>query len=70
MELTPEAIVRRVEEIRVVAHDAEQAHGLEDDLYRDVLQAIFDGQLNPRHARLAAGLALLTQDLGFSRWAA
>lgn len=72
MELTLEAIVRQVEEIKRVARegDHECAHGLEDGLRDAVLEAIFNGVHNVRHHRLMAGLALLTKDINFERWAA
>lgn len=60
-------VVARVDEIENASGDPESAHSLEDDLWRDVLQAIADGAPN------AAGLAreaLKTQDISFPRWCA
>lgn len=52
---TLEAIADRVERIRAVADDDyEAAHGYEDDLFRDVLEAIAKGASDPRKLARAA----------------
>lgn len=47
-------VERRVAEIAAVAGDSEQAHSLEDNLYRDVLRSIAEGNANPRGVAQAA----------------
>ena len=65
--MTKQELLDRIEEIRNVAHDDEVAHGSEDSLHRDVLQAIADGADN---AATLARLALTTSDIEFCRWCA
>lgn len=65
--MTIEELQRRVDHIKAIAGDDESAHSEEDDLRRDVLQAIADG--NPIAAALAS-LALTTSEIEFSRWCA
>jgi hypothetical protein len=48
--------------------DTERAHGLEDELWGDVLQAIADGKC--RDPRACAQLALTTTRINFHRWCA
>lgn len=57
----------RVNAVAVEVHDPEKAHGLEEDLWRDVLKAIEEGHPFPR---TLARLALETQDIEFPRWGA
>lgn len=59
----------RLEDIRAALADGdhEKAHSLEDDLYRDTLQAITDGDLGPRTMRHLAWRALQTKDLPIDR---
>lgn len=64
--LTPEVVRARVAEIRKYAGDDEGAHGLEDDLYRDVLKQIAKGTT---HGRALCEEALKTQRIKFERWA-
>ena len=47
--------------------DDEAAHGMTDDLHRDVLAAIAAGAPD---AQILAAAALRTETLGFSRWCA
>ena len=63
--MTVEDVQFRVEEIRRMAGDGESAHGLEDDLWEDVLEAIAGGAENARHLATAA---LCTRSISFSRW--
>jgi hypothetical protein len=59
----------RVEEILLVAGDAEKAHALEDDLRGDALAAIAapGGGLTARQMRALARVALATKRIDFSR---
>lgn len=68
--LTEEAVAERVARIAAVSDDDERAHGLEDDLYRDVLRQIADGTLAEDEAREIANAALKADGLDFSRWTA
>ncbi|KLK98059.1 hypothetical protein XJ18_17675 [Bacillus pumilus] len=63
--MTVDDVRERVENIRQVAFDDETAHGMEDDLYIDVLEAIATGADSPE--KLAAE-ALKTQEIEFYRW--
>jgi hypothetical protein len=65
--LTAEDIARRLAEIHAVRGDDEAAHGMADDLHRDVLAAIAAGAPDPA---LLAAAALRTETLGFARWCA
>jgi hypothetical protein len=58
-------VLRKVKAIEDAQRDHEMAHGLEDDLYRQVLSAIAHGA--PNAAELA-NAALYTQTLDFKRW--
>lgn len=72
--MTPEEVRARVEEIRLVGEpearggrdsDPERGHALEDELHREVLQAIANGAPNaPELAREA----LRSWEFDFSRW--
>ena len=64
MRLTIRTVQDRVAAIKAVAHDYEMAHGMEDELYSDVLRSIADGA--PNAARLAEE-ALKASQLGFAR---
>lgn len=57
----------RVEQIRRASGDDEAAHGMQDDLYDDVLAAIAEGA--PDSAALAAA-ALKVGEIKFHRWMA
>lgn len=59
--LTAEDIARRLAAIHAVQDDDEVAHGLTDDLHRDVLAP---------DAPLLAAAALRTETLDFARWCA
>lgn len=67
--MTIEALRKRVEAIRAVSRDDEKAHGLEDNLYRDVLTAIADSD-TCSDAPVLASIALETQLMPFDRWTA
>lgn len=60
-----EEVQRRVQEIRLLAHDPEAAHGKEKRLWCDVLNEIATGA---RGARVLAEEALKTQQIPFARW--
>lgn len=63
-----EDVERRVAEIGREKDDFERAHGMQDDLYRDVLQAIAnDDTLTPR---TLAGAALRVESIDFGRYTA
>ncbi|WP_303985888.1 hypothetical protein [Niallia circulans] len=65
--MTVDDVMKRVEDIRQVAEaeDDETAHGMEDELYAEVLKAIANGVDNPE--KLATE-ALKTLEIEFSRW--
>lgn len=65
--ITPTEARERVEMIRAIANDDEAAHGAEDQLRQDVLQAIAEGT---RHSRALAEIALTTDEIRFARWCA
>lgn len=64
--LTLDDVLRRVDAIRKMVGDDESAHSEEDDLHRDVLQAIADGRCD--EPRACAAAALKTCELDFARW--
>lgn len=66
--MTPDAVRQRVAAIEAVASDDEQAHGLEDELYRELLEAIANDTC--QEPRLCAAIALRTQLVQFARWGA
>lgn len=61
--MTVDEVRRRVAEIREKAWDDEVAHGMEDNLWRDVLRAIAT-------EKVAGAEASATEDIDFSRWCA
>lgn len=65
--MTPEDVRNRVTTINNLRHDDEAAHSEEDDLYKDVLQLIALGAVEP--AALARE-ALKTKTIKFARWCA
>jgi hypothetical protein len=65
--MTTEQVLLRVKLIQQSAGDDEYAHSMEDDLRRDVLQAIADGAPNVREL---AAAALKTDEINFARWCA
>lgn len=68
--MTPADVRRRVEIIRKLAvpgADYEALHGMEDDLYKDVLRAIAEGVLEPQ---AVAAAALRAEKIEFPRYAA
>jgi hypothetical protein len=61
-----QAKVRHIKQIAIVEKDDEKAHGEEDRLQTEVLQAIADGECeDPRGCALAA---LSTSLIKFRRW--
>lgn len=65
--MTVDEVHAAVAAIDQASGDPETAHGLEDDLRRDVLRAIANGA--PDGAALAAA-ALQTEEFDFDRWCA
>ena len=65
--LTLQDVKNRVQEIENASSDDECAHGMEDDLHRDVLAAIAEGAPN---AKELADEALKTSGIRFARWCA
>lgn len=59
-------VQQRVQAIADVAQDFERAHGLEDDLFADVLTKIAASSTDP-HARALAGAALQSSQINFQR---
>lgn len=66
--MTVEEIERRVEAIRDSAGDDEVAHGMEDRLRHDVLEAIANRKCDDPAE--CAGAVLRTTDIDFQRWCA
>lgn len=66
--ITVESIKSFVEKIKSVKHDDECAHGLEDDMYISILQAIVDDEIEDIKGVCAE--ALKSQKIDFSRWCA
>jgi hypothetical protein len=66
--MTPEDVQQYVERIRENALDDEAAHGMEDALWADVLEAIASGAAEEPAALARAALATL--DIEFARWCA
>lgn len=66
--MTLDDVKARVARVKAMAGDPEGAHGEEDDLRRDLLEAIARGQCaNPAEC---AALAVTTEQLSFPRWCA
>jgi hypothetical protein len=65
--LTLKEVEHRIDAISAEQGDPEAAHGLEDTLYRDVLNAIADGHPDPA---VIAALCLMTRHIDFPRWCA
>ncbi len=63
--MTVKEVEERVYKIDQSIRDDEVAHGAEDELHQDVLQAIAEGAEN---ASGLAAAALKTKDLNFARW--
>ena len=63
--ITVDAIRQRIDAIDDLSDDWEAAHREEDQLYRDVLQAIANGAPDPTHL---ARTALETSSLFFDRY--
>ncbi len=70
--MTVEDVRARVEEIRAKAEegDDEVAHSREDDLYRDVFQAIIATCQPESYPWAMARAALKTNEIEFARWCA
>ena len=58
-------IIKRIKRIKEKAGDSEVAHGIEDTLYLDVLEAIAAGAEN---AKELATEALKAKSIAFERW--
>lgn len=69
MKITLNEIIEARSQIEACAgdDDDERAHGLEDELWERVLQAIAAGAENSREL---AAEALKTKDMAFARWCA
>jgi hypothetical protein len=68
MNVTIEDVRKRVEKIRQLQDDPEEAHALEDQLRQDVLEVIAEGEvMNATYMRLLATEALATKWFGFPR---
>ena len=65
--ITPAEARARVDVIKAVYDDPEDAHGKEDELRHDVLQAIAEGS---KYGRALAEIALTTSEIEFPRWCA
>lgn len=65
--MTIEEVKKRIDEIKMKAHDDEAAHGMEDSLREEVLEAIAFGAHN---AKELAKIVLTTSEIEFSRWCA
>lgn len=71
-ELTMKEVRRRIEDIRASAGDPEGAHGMQDELYLDVLKAVAASgwvAQRDRAVRLAQAV-LVVEDIEFPRWMA
>lgn len=67
--LTEQEIQKRVNQIKKHASEPANAHHLEDRLWREVLEAIAEGQVpSLKEARNLARSALATRKAGFFRW--
>lgn len=66
--IDPEWVQKQVEAVRAKADDDEVAHGMEDDLHHQVLQAIaLERAVEPERC---AAAALKTMEISFARWCA
>ena len=65
--MTIQEVKIRIKAIAAVADDDEVAHRMEDELFRDVLEAIADGAV---HGPALAAMVLETDDIDFNRWCA
>lgn len=68
MRITVEYIQEQVEKIKRSTGDYELAHGLEDDLFEDVLTAIAEGSCEDPKA--CAKEAIKSTDIEFARYCA
>ena len=69
-EITVDGVLKAINKIDATTHDPEVAHGLEDDLWREVLGAIGYGDLSAEEARELAAAALRSRTVKFPRWSA
>lgn len=65
--MTPDEVIKRVAEIAACCDDPEGAHGMEDDLYEDILRGIVAGDAD---VASIAKEALKTKEIDFPRWCA
>jgi hypothetical protein len=68
MKLTEEIIRERIEHIKKVTHDNEQAHWNEDSLYYDFIECIAEGCYSPEEAQCLAAIVLTASDIDYVRW--
>jgi hypothetical protein len=68
--MTREEVEVGIAQIRALAGDPEAAHGAEDMLWQIVLEAIRDGKLEGLTPAEAAGIAVQSAEIRFSRWCA
>lgn len=66
--MTEKDVLERVRKIMNCRADYEAAHGMEDELHRDVLRAIANGECEDAPA--CAEVALSTAQIVFARWCA
>jgi len=64
--MTPRSVQARIRQIKETMDDPENAHGMEDSLWEDVLQAIADGTVEDPVALARA--ALKSTELDFPHW--
>lgn len=65
--MTTDDVRERLAAIKAVAHDYERAHGMEDELWADVLRAFAEAEANGSEV---ARLALTSRDIKFERYCA
>lgn len=65
--VTKEWILGRLHSIEEYAHDSEEAHCMEKDLWETVLRAIAEDTVDGS-IRAAASIALRSKLIPFSRW--
>lgn len=66
--MTPAEVRKRVADIAQAKGDPEIAHSMQDGLYRELLQAIADGECE--RPKSCAAEALKVEDIDFPRWMA
>ncbi len=66
--MTKDEVLGRLTAIREIRGDDESAHGMEDDLYLDLLKSIAGGSCDDPSG--CAALAIQSKDIDFCRWCA